>query len=165
MLAFSPDDAFLAAVGENNAVIIWDTKTGLPVYTKYSEFPVLQGKDIMRIVCWGPMYGGGGTKHPGYVIVTMTRQQVNINQLDFDIASMQYYFKAGTCQLPSTGESPFTAGLVRDYTHSILGDDSILVGTQGGEICIFSISSRVYKGSLPVLMAFTFSSPVTDCIP
>ena len=49
------------------------------------------------------MYGGGGTKHPGYVIVTMTRQQVSINQLDFDIASMQYYFKAGTCQLPSTG--------------------------------------------------------------
>ena len=29
--------------------------------------------------------------------------EVIINQLDFDIASMQYYFKAGTCQLPSTG--------------------------------------------------------------
>ena len=53
MLAFSPDDAFLAAVGENNAVIIWDTKTGLPVYTKYSEFPVLQGKLRTHSKCAG----------------------------------------------------------------------------------------------------------------
>ena len=78
------------------------------------------------------MYGGGGTKHPGYVIVTMTRQQVSINQLDFDIASMQYYFKAGTCQLPSTG-MPHIKDRSRQRLHSFdLGYDSILAGTQGG---------------------------------
>jgi len=27
-LAFSPDDRFLAAIGENNTFIVWDTKDG-----------------------------------------------------------------------------------------------------------------------------------------
>ena len=45
-LAFSPDDRFLAAIGENNVFIIWDTRDGSAIHTKVSEFPT-------TLLCWG----------------------------------------------------------------------------------------------------------------
>lgn len=32
-LTFSPDDRFLAAIGESNIIIIWDTHDGSAIYT------------------------------------------------------------------------------------------------------------------------------------
>jgi WD40 repeat protein len=45
-LAFSPDDRYLAALGENNTFIIWDTKDGSAIHTRVYEFP-------LNVVCWG----------------------------------------------------------------------------------------------------------------
>ena len=56
---------------------------------------------------------------------------------------MQYAIKQGKCQLPSTG-------LLRQYTSSMVHDELLYVGTTGGEICLFHLFTRIYKGSIPV---------------
>jgi WD40 repeat protein len=47
-LTFSPDDRFLAALGENNMFVIWDTRDGSAVHTRFFEFP-------MHTICWGDL--------------------------------------------------------------------------------------------------------------
>ena len=89
-LAFSPDDRFLAALGENNTFIIWDTRDGSAVHTRVYESP-------LTMMCWGDILTHINPKHPAYVMVTGNQTNVNINTLEFDIASMQYYLKQGSC--------------------------------------------------------------------
>ena len=36
-IEFSPDDRFLAAIGESNTIIIWDTSDGSAIYTRVFE--------------------------------------------------------------------------------------------------------------------------------
>lgn len=66
---------------------------------------------------------------------------------------MQYYLKQGFCQLPNTG-------LNRSYTFAHAKGDTLLLGTTGGEICIFSIYNRIYRATMPLssngLMSLAF---------
>ena len=89
-LCFSPDDRFLAALGENNTFIIWDTTDGSSIHTKVSEFPY-------TVVSWGEIITDQNPKHPTYVLVTANQTNVYINHLEFDISSMQYYLRQGQC--------------------------------------------------------------------
>lgn len=89
-LAFSPDDRFLAALGENNTFIIWDTRDGAAIHTRVYEFPLL-------MLCWGDILTDQNPKHPSYVLVTANQNNVFINTLLFDISSMQYFLKQGNC--------------------------------------------------------------------
>lgn len=41
-------------------------------------------------------------------------------------------------------------GLNRTYTFSLISGDTLLAGTSGGEICIFSIYSRIYRATMPI---------------
>jgi WD40 repeat protein len=45
-LQFSPDDRFLAALGENNTFIIWDTRDGHAIHTRVFEYS-------LTILSWG----------------------------------------------------------------------------------------------------------------
>ena len=135
-LAFSPDDRFLAALGENNAFIIWDTRDGSAIHTRVFEFP-------LHIVAWGDIMTDQNPKHPSYVLVTANQTNVFINTLEFDIASMQYFLKQGTVQLPNTG-------LIRTYNFATIKGDTLLLGTTGGEVCIFSVYSRIYRATMPI---------------
>ena len=56
---------------------------------------------------------------------------------------MQYYLKQGSCQLPNTG-------LNRSYTFSLVSGDTLLAATTGGEVCIFSVYSRIYRATMPI---------------
>lgn len=60
--------------------------------------------------------------------------------------------KHGKCQLPSTG-------LLRQYTTSMVVDEFLYAGTTGGEVCLFHLFTRLYKGSIPIsshgLLCFT----------
>lgn len=89
-LAFSPDERFLAALGENNTFIIWDTKDGSAVHTRVTEFPI-------TVVAWGDGVDTTNPKHPSYVLVTANQTNVFINKLEFEISSMQYILKQGLC--------------------------------------------------------------------
>jgi cilia- and flagella-associated protein 52 len=59
-LAFSPDDRFLACVGQNNTFMIWSTQDGKPIYSRVTDTP-------LQILTWGEMQGG---KHPTYNLIT-----------------------------------------------------------------------------------------------
>lgn len=56
---------------------------------------------------------------------------------------MQYFLKSAICQLPNTG-------LIRSYTFAKVQGDMLLAGTTGGEICVFSIASAIYRASMPL---------------
>ena len=63
-LAFSPDDRFLAALGENNTFIIWDTSDGSAIHTRVTEFPI-------TVIAWGDQVDmTTNPKHPSYTLVT-----------------------------------------------------------------------------------------------
>jgi WD40 repeat protein len=85
-LAFSPDDRFLAALGENNTFIIWDTTDGSAIHTRVTEFPI-------TVVAWGDQIDRTNQKHPAYTLVTANQTSVFINKLEFEIAQMQYILK------------------------------------------------------------------------
>jgi hypothetical protein len=40
--------------------------------------------------------------------------------------------------------------LIRNYTFSLINGDTLLLGTSGGEICIFSVYSRIYRATMPI---------------
>jgi WD40 repeat protein len=135
-LAFSPDDRFIAAIGENNTFMIWDTKDGSAIHTRVTEFPI-------TVVTWANNLDTTNPKHPSYTIVTANQTNVFINKLEFDIASMQYILKQGLCQLPNTG-------LTRNYNFAYIQDDLLFMGTSGGEICLFSIANQIYRATMPI---------------
>ena len=63
-LAFSKDDTFLAALGENNTFIIWDTRDGSAIHTRVSEFPI-------TAIAWGDSVDlTTNPKHPSYTLCT-----------------------------------------------------------------------------------------------
>lgn len=41
-------------------------------------------------------------------------------------------------------------GLVRNYTFATVRGDMLLAGTTGGDICVFSIYSSIYRASMPL---------------
>lgn len=134
-LGFSPDEKFLACIGENNTFIIWDTNDGSAIHTHVFEHPLL-------IMAWGDIQNAG-SKHPSYIIVTASSSKVSINTLEYDISSMQYFLNEGSCQLPNTG-------LTRNYTFSVINGDMLMAGTSGGEICLFSVYSQIYRATMPL---------------
>lgn len=56
---------------------------------------------------------------------------------------MQYFLASSPCQLPNTG-------LVRTYNFALINGDMLLAGTTGGEMCVFSISQKLYRASMPL---------------
>ena len=95
------------------------------------------------MLVWGDILTDQNPKHPSYILVTANNTNVFINTLEFDISSMQYYLKQGNCQLPNTG-------LQRQYTFATINGDTLLAGTSGGEVCIFSVYSRIYRATMPL---------------
>ena len=125
-LQFSPDDKFLACIGQNNTFIIWNTQDGNAIHTRVTEAP-------FTLLKWGDLDNAINPKHPTYTLVTGNAQQVTVNKLEFDISSMQYYLSSAPIQLPNTG-------LIRNYNFALINGDMLLAGTSGGEICVFSIA-------------------------
>jgi len=79
-LAFSPDDCFLAALGENNTFIIWDTRDGSIIHTRVTEFP-------STVIAWGDQIDvTSNPKHPSYTLVTANQTNVYMNKLVFEIS-------------------------------------------------------------------------------
>lgn len=142
-LRFSNDGNFLAAAADNGAFIIWDSKDGSTVYSKRTEQPLLT-------FAWGPTRDSnqglpGAGKHPSYSLFQAYFAQAQLNNLDFNIASMTYGMTNTGIQLPSTG-------LTRRYTCSAVSQngDYAFTGTQSGEVCVFSLASRIFRASLPI---------------
>jgi len=76
-----------------------------------------------------------------------------MNNLDFDLGSMQYILSSESFGLPS-------AGLKRVYTISSVHPDGkyIFIGTTGGELCLFDIQNKIFKALLPVTKLIFFTN-------
>ena len=136
LLQFSPDGRFLAGVGQNNTLIIWNTQDAAPIHTRVTETP-------FTVLSWGDLLTHVNPKHPSYTLILGNQYQIFMNRLEFDISSMQYLMKQGQCQLPNTG-------LNRQYNFSKCRGDLLLTGTSSGEVCIFSVYSNIYRASMPI---------------
>ena len=142
-LDFSSDGNFLAGLGEDGSVIVWDCKDGVIVHKKGSEFPGMS-------VAWGPVRDSnqglaGAGKHPSYTLISCYSKQVFINYFDFQISSMSYKTTSEMCQMPSTGLTrQFTCGLVDS------SGQFALFGTTSGELCVFNLVSKIFRASIPV---------------
>mgnify|MGYP001031208408 CR=1 FL=1 len=90
LLAFSPDDRYLAGIGRNNTFIIWDTRDGSPIHIRITE-------TVFTMLTWGDIITDINPKHPSYTMILGNHTGVTINRLEFDISSMQYYMKQGVC--------------------------------------------------------------------
>ena len=56
---------------------------------------------------------------------------------------MQYVLKQGLVKLPNTG-------LTRNYTFASIQGDFLFLGTTGGEVCLFSVGSQIYRATMPI---------------
>jgi len=86
LLQFSPDGRFLAGVGQNNTLIIWNTQDGAPIHTRVTETP-------FTVLSWGDVLTHVNPKHPSYSLILGNQHQIYMNRLEFDISSMQYLMK------------------------------------------------------------------------
>jgi WD40 repeat protein len=135
-LAFSPDERYLAASGQDCKVHIWDMTTGEMVTGKKAPSPV-------SLLTWGGVVGSG--RRPTYNLVTAFASQVICDTLAYDMRTMQYGLSSEQCQMPPTG-------LVREYHVSRITTDGdfFLAGTAGGDFVVFSMGSKVFRASVPV---------------
>lgn len=135
-MAFSPDDHFLVASGEDCRMVLWDMRTSEVVLTKMFPAPI-------NLLAWGRI--DESSRRAVYTLAFSHSSQVIMNDLAYDISCMQYALKSYPCGMPSTG-------LVRDYlcgtlTHSL---DNVLGGTLAGEMVIFNAETRVFRCTVPV---------------
>lgn len=141
-IQFSPDDRFVAAIGESNSLMVWDTTTGAAVCNvRATEHPYL-------VICWDnniQQVSSNQMSLPSYTLISATQKQVLVNTLDplFTGAEVRYQLTQTPCTLPNTG-------LTRTYTFATIRDDMLYLGTTGGEICLFNIEAKVYRATMPI---------------
>ncbi|KAF0689113.1 Aste57867_19385 [Aphanomyces stellatus] len=135
-MAYSPDDHFLIAAGADGRVILWDMRTSEVVFTKAFPTPV-------TILNWGKVEEK--SRRPKYTLTLACSSQLVVNDLAYDIASMQYKLESFPCAMPSTG-------LVRDYLSATMtqAKDMLLAGTVAGELVVFHADARVFKCTIPI---------------
>mmetsp|Transcript_97321 Transcript_97321/g.272366 ORF Transcript_97321/g.272366 Transcript_97321/m.272366 type:complete len:625 (-) Transcript_97321:82-1956(-) len=133
---FSPDGRFLTATGANQTIFVWDVSTGETVYSRRTESPCY-------LAAWGPMDTTSGGRHPSYQLCTTYDAQVLVHDMVFDIRSMCYTLSSDPVQFPASG-------LQRKHICGIVQGGYLITGTAAGDICIFSLSAKVFRAALPV---------------
>ena len=85
------------------------------------------------------------SKYKRYTLISAQSNQIVMNSLDFDVSTMSYKLKSDVCSLPSSG-------LMRTYLTGIVDstENYLYVTNTGGELCIFSLPTKVFKALLPV---------------
>jgi len=134
-IEFSPDDRFVSALGIDNSIFIWESTTGNRCYHRIFEYNT-------NMIKWVRMVYEEGSKHPNYSIILSNVNTIFHYFFHFELKSMQYSMQCNKFSLPSSG-------LVRTFVCSVYdyNTKSLLVGTTGGEICIFSIDKHIFKGT------------------
>lgn len=131
-LAFSPDERFLLGCDKDCALVVWDLRSGEIVCSHRSPAPVTvalwtDAADGYRL-CWG----AAGLLSEGALAMSKARMQWQLRVTPFGV--------------------PPAAGIVRVFRCMALSGDgqSVLVGTAGGELLCFKLSSLVYRSCTAV---------------
>mmetsp|Transcript_131870 Transcript_131870/g.328804 ORF Transcript_131870/g.328804 Transcript_131870/m.328804 type:complete len:622 (+) Transcript_131870:90-1955(+) len=134
---FSPDGRFLVGTGANQMIYVWDVSTGETVYSRRTESPCF-------LAVWGPMIEApSGGRYPSYQLCTTYDSLVLVHQMSFDIRSMCYTLSSDAVQFPPSG-------LQRKHICGLVRDNLLITGTAAGDMCIFSLTGKVFRAALPV---------------
>jgi len=134
---FSADGRFLVATGGNQMIFVWDVSTAEVVYSRRTESPC-------SLAVWGPILENpSGGRYPSYQLCTTYDSQVLVHVMSFDIKSMCYSLSSDAVQFPPSG-------LQRKHICGLVKDGFLLTGTSAGDMCIFSLQSKVFRAALPV---------------
>lgn len=134
-IEFSPDDRFISALGIDNSFFIWETSNGSKSYNRIFEFNT-------NMIRWVRMSFDQGNKYPNYSIIVSNINNIYNYDFHYEFKSLQYHMTYTKFSLPSTGFSRTFISAFYDYNTKML-----LVGTTGGEICLFSVDSLLFKSS------------------
>eukprot|EP01006_Ploeotia_vitrea_P029582 TRINITY_DN62095_c0_g1_i1.p1 TRINITY_DN62095_c0_g1~~TRINITY_DN62095_c0_g1_i1.p1 ORF type:complete len:654 (+),score=45.28 TRINITY_DN62095_c0_g1_i1:94-2055(+) len=150
---FSADDKWVASVGADSKLCIWDMETGQ-----------LAGglKDNAGLTteptwfCWGGMENMN-TRRPKYTLLLGLEKELRICTWEFSIRAMSFTLSSSPCQTPLAG-----GGLCRYYTcgcSSPTGEYCI-AGTKTGDVVVYSIVNAMYRNAVAVakngVMGVTF---------
>ena len=83
-----------------------------------------------------------GSKHANYSLVISNVNNVFHYYFYFELKTMQYSMQCNKFSLPNTGFVRTFISAVYDYNTK-----NLLIGTTGGEICVFSIDKHIFKSS------------------
>ena len=62
ILEFSPDNRYLAGIGQNNSLIIWSTQDAAAIHTRITEIP-------FTFMSWGDVMTNLNPKYPSYTLI------------------------------------------------------------------------------------------------
>eukprot|EP00395_MALV-II_sp_L67-2_P000232 gene232-383_t len=137
-LEFSPDGRFLVGTGANNYLYVWDMTTGEVVYSRRTEH-------VCFLAIWGDVTPPtASNRYPSYLLCTAYESEILMHDLVFDIKSMSYVLETAKVQLPA-------AGLHRKHVVGTIVRDALITGTQAGDLCVFNLTSKVFRSAVPVL--------------
>lgn len=137
-IEFSHDDRFISALSIENSFFIWETNTGNRCYNRNYDTNTNMTK-------WVRIAYEENSKHPNYSIILSNVNNLFHYYFKYDLKSMQYVMEYNKFNMPSSGLSRTFVCSVYDYNIKIL-----LVGTTGGDICLFTLDKNIYKGSFNV---------------
>ena len=140
VLQFSPDNKLLLAIGSNNEkLMIWDVVTGETIYSNRYPHPISTGT-------WCSTYLKG--RRTAYELAFAMKSEMIIYDLWFDPARVQWTMSGSPCTLPCTG-------VKREYICATVTKDGdyLLAGTSVGDMCVFKLSARVFRASIPICSA------------
>eukprot|EP01138_Halocafeteria_seosinensis_P012321 gb/GECG01012590.1/.p1 GENE.gb/GECG01012590.1/~~gb/GECG01012590.1/.p1 ORF type:complete len:726 (+),score=84.48 gb/GECG01012590.1/:1-2178(+) len=169
-LAFSPDGAFLACASNEHVLYIWDMQTGEQLFCKIHV-------DTIGTLCWGGI--DMSSRRPSYRIHWTVGSHISMGTLIFDMRTLKYVMKETAAQLPSSGFNRHYAASVTvseeagnamcrniaglqmastDHSHEQYSPsmthpshvEFLLLGTEAGEVTIFSVGSKVFRAAFPI---------------
>jgi WD40 repeat protein len=137
VVSFSPDEKMLFAAGEDGMYLIWDLSTSEVVCGNRTLVPIsvmlwldrrVENRDVVYRIC----FGVGG--------------QLSLGSLFFQRSRMQWELCVDLFGMPPS------AGIIRVFRAIAISEDcsSVYIGTSGGEVLVFKVSSRVYRSCVSV---------------
>lgn len=132
---FSDDGRFLVATGANQMIFVWDVQTAEVIYSRRTESPCY-------MAVWGPVLDTN-SRYPSYQLCTTFDSQVLVHLMSFDVRSMCYALTSDPMQIPASG-------LQRKYLCGLVKGGFLLAGTAAGDMCVFSMTTKVFRAAIPV---------------
>ncbi|KAL0237187.1 hypothetical protein PCE1_000584 [Barthelona sp. PCE] len=134
-VSFSDDGEFLACVGSDGSLCVYeiDTLTIIGVYNH--EKPSSVG-------CWAAT--NRQSRFPEYWLWTVDGSNPVLHKLIYNNSQLCHRVHSQVCTLPSQG-------LVREYICGTCDEGgNVILGNTTGEICVFSATSLVFRHSIAV---------------
>eukprot|EP00761_Pharyngomonas_kirbyi_P013293 gb/GECH01013320.1/.p1 GENE.gb/GECH01013320.1/~~gb/GECH01013320.1/.p1 ORF type:complete len:620 (+),score=110.05 gb/GECH01013320.1/:1-1860(+) len=136
-VAFSPeDDNFLASIGEDNRLIIWNTSTEKIEGGSKSE-------KVAEFIRWSKVENFN-PRRPKYRLTVGYSNQIFVCNWDYDLKSMQFILNKEKCTMPGSGK---VGGFMRRYFSSYMDpeEDFCIAGTLTGDMVVLNVSSKTFR--------------------